>query len=149
MVAALPVAATIGFLAVNFSALAAGLLALYLGVMFQTFGMADRGRPGTPFGSGLSWANPDRHRWKNAGLVVGAQVAFLGGSGFALVETADFFVAGAAAFMAILVGMRQMLWALRQAADGLATAHANGVLNCAFSAPFVAGVLTVGLVAVL
>jgi hypothetical protein len=139
--AAPPLAIALGFMAVNGATAAAGILALYLAVMFQTFGAPqDKAQKGAPFRSGFRFER-GKHGWKNFAVVLAAQVAFLVGGGLALADKAEPFVAASLAFMAVLVGIPQMLWGLRQVANDWANAHPHAVLNAAFTAPVIAAVI--------
>jgi hypothetical protein len=116
--------------------------------MFKTFGAGRPGEPPTPFRSGLSFSDRGHVGWKNGGLVFGTQAVFLVGGAVALADTAEPLVVAALAFMAVLAGLPQTLWGVRQVANEWTLAHQDRVLNCAFAAPFWAAAIA-GLVVAL
>jgi hypothetical protein len=125
------------------------LLTLYLAVIFQTFAGGPASGKGTPFYSELRYRSANRSRRTTVLMYVGVQLVAIGGGSFALVDCGEPVVAGALAFMAVLVGMRQSLWMLRHWNNQWYYAHPHGVLNVAFFAPVIAGLLTAALVALI
>ena len=126
---------------------AALILALYLAVIFQTFGNRANGNRRTPFNLGLRFPDAEASRWKNPALVIGCQVFALGGAALAVLDTAQPLVVASVAYLGVLVGMPQSLWALQMAFPKWTQERASGVLNIAFAAPLVAATVA-GAVAV-
>lgn len=128
---------------------AAGLLALYLAVLFQAFG--SDGRPadarGTFFDAGIGPRYSVRYGRLSVALVFGAFVAFMGGEVVALTRGPAAVAAAALVYLAIVVSIRPGLWALKTLSAEWVDAHVKGVLDTACAAPFAAAFVAGGLVA--
>jgi hypothetical protein len=138
----------IAFGVVESSTAAALIVALYLAVLFQTFGRSSGQDGGGPFHSGLRFSS-EGNGWKNAVLVIGTQIATAAGVIAALIDGPEAVVVGALGFLGTLVGTPQTIWAVKMASQRWAHDHRDGILNTAFFAPFgvaaIAAVLTCAL----
>jgi hypothetical protein len=125
---------------------------LYLAVAFQAFGSArNREGHGSFFDSGIQWP-PAKRRcglWKTAILVWGVQLAAIGGEALALLGVAAPVVAGAMAFIALVLVERQAIWAFRLVGGGWLDSHGVLAANCLFWTPIGLGAITWVLVAAL
>jgi hypothetical protein len=135
----------LGLLIMDFSTAAAILVALYLAVLFQTFGgEEDDATRGSPFASGLYFSNRRRGDINTAMLVLGQVVAAVSGVTCALTRSATPVVWGAVGFLILQVPMRHMIWAFLVAFSEWGSKHQDAVLNGAFALPVLGYLIGLG-----
>ena len=127
----------------EYTAAAAGLLALYLAVLFQLYGKGDENEDegGTPFNTGLRFSRTPPRDWRTAGLIFATSASFFGGEAVALSHGPPSLVAAALVYFVALVSIRAWIFGLLVVFPEWVLRHQDATLNGAYLTPSIAALI--------